>query len=609
MTTNERHEHDLQALGDGVYLDVQKLIDSRLLVQANSGGGKSYVVRKICEVAFGHAQIIILDPDGEFHTLREKFDFALAGPEGEAPATVESAAQLAKTLLELGTSCVIDIYELGGKRAAFIARFVEALMRAPRDLWHDLILVVDEASKFCTEGGKRDKATEESSNAIIDLMTRGRKRGFAGVLATQRLADLSKSAAAECNTTLIGRCNLDVDIDRAAKRLGMKPVQANEVLPELAAGQFFAMGPAIINDWSPHRVAKIKVGTVTTTHPKRGQKVPVTPPRATVKKVLGKLKAIPVDAAAEAKTIEELRALVETLQADLASASKGRPSHETADLRTALEVTTNSRNVNAKKLDETKAQWEQMKRERDHVIKERDDAKAKAYTLTQLMARYTGIVQKLRGIADDIDAAKPATPAAMFPPGSGGKEHSPFDPPSTRTYGRNPTSTAQVASDVRANGATQTPTSAHQRVLDIVALLERLGIEPATNTIAVWYGQHPKSRGFRNYLSTLRTEGYLDEHRHLTDRGKARAQVIDMPTQEAVFERIMAPLDAPTRRVFQLIIDYGNLTRDELADHLGCHPETRSYRNLVSKLRTRGLVTDGWPIQPAPVLFVPTGSA
>jgi DNA helicase HerA-like ATPase len=46
---------------------------------------------------------------------------------------------------------------------------------------------------------------------VIALMSQGRKRGYCGILATQRLSKLHKDAAAECNNVLIGRTWLDVD--------------------------------------------------------------------------------------------------------------------------------------------------------------------------------------------------------------------------------------------------------------------------------------------------------------------------------------------------------------------------------------------------------------
>ncbi len=58
-----------------VALDLDILIRTRLLVQANSGGGKSWLLRRFAEETFGKVPLIIIDPEGEFATLREKFGF------------------------------------------------------------------------------------------------------------------------------------------------------------------------------------------------------------------------------------------------------------------------------------------------------------------------------------------------------------------------------------------------------------------------------------------------------------------------------------------------------------------------------------------------------
>ena len=89
------------SLNKDISLDLDRLLETKLLVQANSGGGKSWLIRRIVEKAYGKVQIIILDPEGEFSTLREKFDFVLAGKEGETPAEPKSASMLAGCLMFL----------------------------------------------------------------------------------------------------------------------------------------------------------------------------------------------------------------------------------------------------------------------------------------------------------------------------------------------------------------------------------------------------------------------------------------------------------------------------------------------------------------------------
>jgi hypothetical protein len=89
-------------------------------------------------------------------------------------------------------------------------------------------------------------------------MCRGRKRGLAGVIATQRLAKLAKNVAAEASNFLMGRTFLDIDMARAADLLGMDRRQAEQIR-DLARGHFLALGPAI-----SRRPISVRIGDVRT---------------------------------------------------------------------------------------------------------------------------------------------------------------------------------------------------------------------------------------------------------------------------------------------------------------------------------------------------------
>jgi hypothetical protein len=318
MTTHEA------TLGSGVSIDVDRLVESRLLIQANSGAGKSWAIRRLLEQTYHRVPQIVIDVEGEFHTLREKYDYVLAGQKGgDCPADTKSAAMLALRLLELNVSAIVDIYELGRDRQRFVRLFLDALVNAPRDLWHPMLVVVDEAHLFAPEAGQ-----SESASALIDLMTRGRKRGFCGVLATQRIAKLHKDAAAECNNKLIGRSALDIDMKRAGAELGFTAKEDLQRLRTLPAGTFFAFGPAISNE-----VTEVKIGKVETTHPKAGERAAApTPPRDKVKRILAQLADLPHEAEAEARTAAELREQVKQLRRELAAKPSAKVETKTIEV-------------------------------------------------------------------------------------------------------------------------------------------------------------------------------------------------------------------------------------------------------------------------------------
>jgi hypothetical protein len=303
----------------GVGLNLDALLRGRMLVQANSGKGKSWLLRRLAEQLFGKVQVIIIDPEGEFATLREKFGYVLVGKGGETPADPRSAALVAHKLLELRASAVCDLYEMKPfARHEFVQKFLDAMIDAPKNLWHPCVVMVDEAHVYCPEKGAGESVASES---LIGLATRGRKRGYACILATQRLGKLRKDAAAELLNVLIGGTFIDVDRKRAADALGVYGHDQKKFFDEikvLERGKFFALGPAMSLD----RVL-VTVGPVETTHPEAGSaRHAAEPPPAPeqIAKMLPKLADLPKAAEEKAKTEAELRAEIRSLKAQVRSA-------------------------------------------------------------------------------------------------------------------------------------------------------------------------------------------------------------------------------------------------------------------------------------------------
>jgi hypothetical protein len=299
-------------------INIERLVETRLLIQANSGGGKSWLIRKLLESTHGYVQHIVLDMEGEFGTLREKYDYILAGKGGDIPADVRSAELLARKILELNTSLIVDLYELKHhERIRFVKLFLDALINAPKTLWHPVLVVIDEAHVFAPEKGQ-----SEAMGSVIDLATRGRKRGFAAVLATQRLSKLHKDVAAECNNKLIGRTGLDIDMKRASEELGFHTKEQTLSLRDLEPGEFYAFGPALTKG-----VVKALVGKVETKHPKAGQRLKsMTPaPTGNVKKILEKLTDLPQQAEEEMRDKQSMLTRIRDLERELKTAAKQAP--------------------------------------------------------------------------------------------------------------------------------------------------------------------------------------------------------------------------------------------------------------------------------------------
>ena len=244
--------------GSAVKVDIEELLATRLLVQGNSGSGKSHLLRRLLEESAPIVQQVVIDPEGDFVTLAEAFGHIVV--DGAAYATAD-IVRLATRARQHRASVVLalDGLEIEAQMRC-AATFLNALFDAPREMWYPALVVVDEAQMFApaAAGDVTDEVRRLSLSAMTNLMCRGRKRGLAGVIATQRLAKLAKNVAAEASNFLMGRTFLDIDMQRAADLLGMERRQA-ETIRDLARGHFLALGPAITR-----RPIAVKIGAVQT---------------------------------------------------------------------------------------------------------------------------------------------------------------------------------------------------------------------------------------------------------------------------------------------------------------------------------------------------------
>lgn len=552
-------------------MDLLQLIVSRLLIQANSGGGKSWAIRRIIEMAFGHVQIIVIDPEGEFGNLRSKFDFVYAGKGGDAPVETRSAALLARRLLELKASAIIDLYEVPPQeRKHFVRLFLEAMVNSPKELWHDCLVILDEAHVFAPE-----KNQSESLGAVIDMASRGRKRGFCLIPATQRPAKLNKDVAAECNNKLIGRASLDIDRKRSAEELGFTTREEVLSLRNLEPGEFYAFGPAISRE-----VIRVMIGEVQVKPAKRGvSKQSVPAPSAHVKKMLAKLADLPKEAEQEAKTVAELKAEIAVLK-------RAKPVESNLPMGVSQWMMYGEKygyhDFFAKKI--LKARDEEWRPKLDFAVRELKRF-GKIFTV---IGDLIG-AEKVNQVPDIEMPSMPTKSIQPVPmPGRDVSNHAPISPkvPQSGLMSENATK------DVPFEGIT----GPEQRILDAIALSESIGItEPLQTAVAFLAGYTYGGGGFNNPRGALKTKGFLeyrDNKLALTEAGRAFANKPDAPlTKETMREKVMSILPGPEKRLLGPLMDAHPLAMANEDLRIAAHYEPGGgFNNPRGRLKSLGLI-------------------
>lgn len=556
--------------GRPIYWSMERLIETRALIQANSGGGKSYAARGLLEQTHGLVQHLVLDPEGEFYTLREKYDYVLCGRGGDCPAEPRSAALLARRLLELGASAIMDIYELKKhERVLFVRRFLEAVIDAPKDLWHPTLIVLDEAHVYCPQNGNA-----ESAGAVIDVATRGRKRGYCIVPATQRLSKLDKDLAAECNNKLIGRTGLDLDRKRAADELGLLGKDEQRKLRDLEPGEFWAFGPAISTS-----VIKIRTVTVQTTHPKAGQRATPRPPaRDRVQKILAQLTDLPKEAEEEARTAADLRTKLRQVERELAASRRAQP---------------------APALDENALARARQQGQRDILALVSGKAEKVYEKLVGDLVTLDRAIQAAHAHSNDLRLAFQATHAIS----------NPATPPVSAAVARKTIGIGQFMLDglrrekaKKPNGHSTVPPEGldgpESRILSAIAWLETVGVPaPEEGAVAFIAGYRVGGGAFNNPKARLRGKNLIEylsgKRMKLTEDGRAMAQAPDAPlTTEELHRMVLERLDGPEGRILRPLLSAfpEPMTLEDLARAAEYELGGGAFNNPKGRLRTLGLI-------------------
>ena len=547
---------------EGVQVDLATLIATRAVVQGSSGAGKSHFLRYMLEQTHGQIQQFVIDPEGEFATLRERFDYvvASAGEGGDVPADPHTAKLLARQLVELGVSAILDLYELDpDDRSLFVARFLRELISLPKDMWRPLLVVVDEAHEYAPQTSGDGPP---SLGPMRLLSSKGRKRGFGAVFATQRISKLHKDVA-DAGNFLIGYTGLDVDILRAGDMLGMDKT-ARQALKRLDPGMFYAFGPAISRD-----VQLVRSGAVQTTHPKAGELGPPTPPApAAIQALLAQLHDIPERAAEEEAELERLK----RENADLKRQARSAPAPQVDEAAIARRIAGEAA--------------EAVKRITDRLYRRDVDVRIALGNARDSLAAAFRMIETEPD--PGLDTVSPPLASAV----------------------------RKLVADVEAEGgaivvsegtqpnveptvdASLSLKPRHLKILEAIARLERLGLtQPDRSIVAGLADTSPTSSGYDKSLGELKGVGLIrypsGGHLELTAAGRALTPKETKPPTlaevHAGWFRILAPQH---QRILEALIAQhpAAMTREALASASNNTATSSGYDKALGRLKSLRLI-------------------
>jgi len=169
--------------GIDVGLDIQELVTGRTLLCCITRYGKSWTARRIVEQLFGSVGIVILDTEGEYYTLREKFPkLWIIGEDRRLDP--EAAPFVADQLIDERASAIID---MNGPRVRlresqeFVGNFVDQFIEVEREKRRPYLFVLEEADELVPENGMMRSPCRDQ---MLSLIKKGGKRGIGAMVLT-----------------------------------------------------------------------------------------------------------------------------------------------------------------------------------------------------------------------------------------------------------------------------------------------------------------------------------------------------------------------------------------------------------------------------------------
>lgn len=192
-------------------------------IWASSGRGKSYAMgvmaEEFLEAGF---PVVIIDPEGEFWTLREKYrTLIIGGPHGDIPHTNsrDAVREILKAGIAQKLALIFDLSDLvnNASQQRLALPVLEELFLLMTKEKKNVGLFIEEVQIFAPQS-----AVAVTNEIMSRLAKQGRKRGILLVVASQRTQAVSKEFMSQLNFPIIGGFEEKLDYEAVKHHAGGK---------------------------------------------------------------------------------------------------------------------------------------------------------------------------------------------------------------------------------------------------------------------------------------------------------------------------------------------------------------------------------------------------
>ena len=627
-------------ISEDLVLDAD-FVTSTQAILAQKGKGKSYTSDVEAEELLNAGQVVVIvDPTDAHYGLRSSPDgrstgypiAVFGGDHGDVQLEPGGGAVLAEAIVRERFSAIVCTETMTkGEELRFIGDFLETLYRKNREAMH---LFLDEADIFAPQAPYGAEA--RTCGATDDIVRRGRKKGIGCTLITQRASVINKNVLSQADMLVAMGCSHPLDLDAIEKwvRRNADPKLAKEMmtsLPSLPRGEAWAWNP------SQHLFKKIAVRRRHTfdsgATPKAGEKkrepkvlAPVdlarlgkamtdaverqreNDPKALRTKIAELIRErdqlslamnaaptkaiakVPVKALAKASKVDDG---VE-LRAEVARWKRAHDELQGAlerEIQRNLDPPSVLKHGDLDRLEKIVARAETALEKHDVAVSRHHQAYAIAlegYTTTSKAVTSAAIA----AIDDLRDQIRPAIDGSVVDVAIIRADARARKLPPRKTKAKEPPPEA-VAMSARASASGVPP--GRLKILNAIATLTEMDIDRGVTEVATWAGKHPRTKGFKNDLSALRSAG-LVEGLELTAEGRRLATAGDGSVEKP---NGLTPGRSKILDTIATLTAMGiERSVSTIAAWAGKHARTKGFQNDLSALRSAGLV-DEFDLTPA----------
>jgi uncharacterized protein len=561
-------------IGNGLSLGLN-FLEHRKVVFGGSGAGKTAFGRTLFEEATKAGVVCgAIDLKADWWGLKSTADgkgagipvVIFGGEHQDVPLDEHGGATTADIVVDLRQPFILDLEHFSKrKQMIFLAAFAERLYDRNRE---PLVMFWDEVDRYAPQ-----KPMSPEGNiclgAMEDVAKRGRKHGIFSVFITQRNASLNKSVSELCDVSVVFRTPGPRDQEAVQEWFSTKATreQRDEVMAKLAG---LETGEAVV--CSAHPTLKL-FQTVR-------MRLPWTFDSSATPEI-GRRKIEPKQLAKP--DLEKIR---ERMAATIERAKAEDPKEMRNELNNRL-AQLSQRN---KRIAELEAEVEALKAK--PAAPALSDAQITAFE--RLLQRIERLHETMGALpaALAVEGTRIATALqAVRTPASPDLRQEPVAykaTPATPSAG-----THLLYDRVRQQVLDSTLTNGQQRILDTIKMLRTRGIVATRETVARWMGIHPNGGRFNSDLKWLKDAHYIDNHLSLLTAGEQAAA-----TLLTGVDALKAALpENGMRQIVDLVLHSHGMTRDELAQALGIHPNGGRFNSHLKWLRDMGVIPERGLIQ------------